>query len=115
MIAICTKCGTNYNVDESKIQGGRVLLRCQVCGHWFSVSVALELSKKIDESQTEADQLGAPSAPTEVELQNQKTESEHHQPEPESEPATEIDATGTETEITIATSEIEQFAEEAKP
>src|SRR5882724_5979416 len=93
MISICTKCGTNYNVDESRIQGGRVLLRCQVCNHWFSVAVAPESAETIDESRSEAEQPAAVSKPIEFESQNQQPASEHREPDAEPEPAIEIDLT----------------------
>jgi predicted Zn finger-like uncharacterized protein len=113
MISICTKCGTNYNVDESRIKGGRVLLRCQVCNHWFSVAVAPESSEKTDESQTGAEQSVPVSKPTEVESQSQQTASEHH--EPVAEPAKETETGGTKTEAATPLTETEQSVAGVKP
>src|SRR5882724_10800870 len=58
MISACSRCRTNYNIDESKIQGGRVLLHCPVCGIWFSVAVRLE------HVQTSFEAAGASEEPT---------------------------------------------------
>jgi len=111
MISICTKCGTNYNVDESRIQGGRVLLRCQVCNHWFSVAVAPEPAERIDESRTEAEQQAMVSKPVEFE----QPASEHPEPDTEPEPATEIDLTEPTTEVATPTTETGQYVEGVKP
>src|SRR5215471_16689617 len=56
MISSCSKCQTNYDIDESKIQGGRVLLRCQVCGHWFSVAVKSEPEEIIAEPELQTEE-----------------------------------------------------------
>jgi len=115
MISICTKCGTNYNVDESRIQGGRVLLRCQVCNHWFSVAVAPEPAERIDESRTEAEQQAMVSKPVEFEPQNQQPASEHPEPDTEPEPVIEIDLSEATTEVATPTTETGQSVEGVKP
>ena len=38
MIAECTSCGKKYRIDESKIQGKGVRVRCRACGEWIRIS-----------------------------------------------------------------------------
>jgi predicted Zn finger-like uncharacterized protein len=81
MISRCSKCQTSYEVDESKIQGGRVLLRCQVCGHWFSDSVKPEPEATIAEPEPQTDEPVILSLTITQELPNELSVFENVEPE----------------------------------
>jgi len=75
MISSCSKCRANYDIDESRIQGGRVLLHCQVCGHWFSVAVGSEPEQIIAELELKTEEPIATSHAITQELPGESSES----------------------------------------
>ena len=81
MIASCSKCRTNYNIDESRVQGGRVLLRCQVCGHWFSVAVKSEPEQIVPEPAPQTEEPIATSTATNEELPTEQLSKSEPEPQ----------------------------------
>lgn len=45
MIVQCEKCGTKYNIDDTKVKPGETKVRCAQCQHVFTISHPLTLNE----------------------------------------------------------------------
>jgi predicted Zn finger-like uncharacterized protein len=53
MIVQCEKCGTKYNIDETKVKPGETKVRCTQCQHVFTVPHPLTLNERDIFGETE--------------------------------------------------------------
>lgn len=53
MLIICEECGKKYKVDETKIKGEKVVVKCKVCGHIFKINKpdSLDMGKVFEDRE----------------------------------------------------------------
>jgi predicted Zn finger-like uncharacterized protein len=54
MIVNCEKCGTQYNIDDTKVKPGETKVRCTQCQHVFTIPHPLTLNEKDIFGETES-------------------------------------------------------------